>query len=141
MVLLLSLFVDKGFYIQPEVILFSKHPQSHFVLANSSFSLNCSVILALDVVEQLPLPQIVWDLDGEVAPGVSTTNNTESVLEISSAKSSHTGWYRCLVIDGNNASLCQESFPCLPTITASQAAYVKVMGKPFNDNTIRKTIV
>ena len=141
MEVILSLFVYKGFYIQPEVILFSEHPQSLFVLANSSFSLNCSVRVALDVVEQLPLPRIVWDLDGKVAPGISTTSNLDSVLEISSAKSSHTGWYRCLVIDGNNASLCQKSFPCLPTITASQAAYVKVIGKPFDGNVIQKTIV
>ena len=141
MAVLLLLFVDKGFYIQPEVILFSEHPRSLFVLAHSSFSLRCSVILALDVVEQLPMPQIVWELDGKAAPGVSSMNNSESVLEIGSATSGNTGWYRCLVIDGNNASLCQGDFPCLTTITASQASYVKVIGKLFHDTTMQRTIV
>lgn len=87
--------------------------------------------LAVDVVEQLPAPTIIWDLDGEAAPGISSTNNLVSVLEIDSAESGHTGWYRCLVVDGNDTSLCQVTSPCLPTVTASQAAYVKVISELF----------
>ena len=51
-----------GFYIQPDVLFFSEQPSSQKVVANSDFSLSCSVQLRGLIQEEggLNVPVVQW---------------------------------------------------------------------------------
>ncbi len=119
-----------GFYIQPEVIQFTKHPHSQVLLKNTSLILECALDLqSLD--QSVPIPTFKWQYNGDndsVHCENSISYRNSSIVSeclIESVIVNDTGWYRCAVIDGDtNCTL-----PCYSTITVSASAYVLVIGK------------
>ena len=121
--------LSQGFYIQPDVLTFSEHPQSQIVTENSSVVLRCT--LKTDTLNgDLPTPKLRWNFNDSTAASCNvTTNNLSSNCSIASAKLSDMGWYSCQVVDGDDTDWCE--VPCVDTVTVSAAAYVSVIGKNY----------
>ena len=121
-----------GYYIQPDPISFSEHPSSQIVLRQSKVVLRCGFHL-ISLNSELPQPLIEWHFNDEPT---SCTNinpvNDDSVListcTIEAVDGHHSGWYQCVVVDGNKQKSCK-TLDCVPTKTASRPAFVHIICK------------
>ena len=130
------LYITLGYYIQPDFIAFSQHPDSQMVLEQSPVVLQCALNL-ISLNQELPPPDIEWQFNDEPAScAVDSSDHNSSLVStctIETALAHDSGWYRCLVVDGNTGShdgrkFCEE-LGCIETRTASQPAYVHVICK------------
>jgi hypothetical protein len=128
-----------GYYIQPNLITFSSHPQSQVAVTNSTVTFRCSIDkTTLDT--NLPALDIVWYHNGSTASSCTSTTVIDegsvivSVCTIESVNVNDTGWYNCQLIDGNNNTLCHNS-PCIKTATMSSSAHLILIGHLVSNTT------
>jgi hypothetical protein len=148
LLLFIAANIGTGFYIQPDVLFLSQHPESQYVVADSDLSLSCAVQLRGLRPEDgnLTVPIVRWTVnntnvsnvfpDAVESHNLSTDHLLRSTLHISHTSHNHTGTYHCNVVDGTDEreptrlrSLCFY-LPCYPYITASNPATVTVLGRP-----------